>query len=658
MNKAVRTDDIRFLFSYDRWATERVLAALDDVQDKIWSGSRSSASATGTFVIHHLGATQRWRHAIQQDGEAPRPEDEPLLSIDELRRRWMAEWDAVDAWLPTLDDAFLAHVHEGEAILADARPRRQPRDAAPLRGRGPPHRRRALPRRDLDIIDYVEMVATDKGTRGSRPMGTRMKSSPASRRRIMDVAGATIAACWPTAAGFPAYLSLSGGMDPPGSTCSPRRPATRPSATSPPTSSMRASSSARPSTPVGEVNLVDPAGQWPSRPSRTSRSMASPAARTGTVEGQLGALPREEIAGATAETHEIAAPDLGHRLLAIVQARSNASVRAVFSHATAPAAALPGQIGPSTTTGPLVATVLQQGSKLVGATGAWAGAGAISYAYQWSRCDAAGAQCKTIRGATAVSYTPVAKDVGATLGFSVRGTDATGARTAYASLVGPVAGAGAGFASAGQPTVTGTPTQGQALQVSPGAWTQQPAVVAYQWLRCNENGRACAAIAGATAAAYAPGAEDVGHALVAVVRATAGEATQDAFSTATRPIVAAPGPASTAPPSISGALQQGKQVTGFRARGSAPARSPTRTGGTAATRPARTARCCAAPRRRRTRRRARTSAGRWPWRCSPPIRRARRRPTPASSGRSPPRARRSSPRRSPSSRARLHRGRR
>ena len=41
------------------------------------------------------------------------------------------------------------------------------------------------------------------------------------------------------------------------------------------------------------------------------------------------------IEGATAETHVVGAPDLGHALVAIVQARSGATSQAVFSVATA-----------------------------------------------------------------------------------------------------------------------------------------------------------------------------------------------------------------------------------------------------------------------------------------------------------------------------------
>jgi uncharacterized damage-inducible protein DinB len=113
----MRTDEVRYLFAYDRWATERLLAALDDVPDTLWSAVDAVGErGLGAILVHHLGASQRWRHGIQRDDMEPEPEREPLLSIDELRRRWRDEWEAVDAWLPTLDDDSLAYVHEGVAI--------------------------------------------------------------------------------------------------------------------------------------------------------------------------------------------------------------------------------------------------------------------------------------------------------------------------------------------------------------------------------------------------------------------------------------------------------------------------------------------------------------------------------------------------------------
>jgi Ca2+-binding RTX toxin-like protein len=50
-------------------------------------------------------------------------------------------------------------------------------------------------------------------------------------------------------------------------------------------------------------------------------------------------------------------------------------------------------------------------------------------AFQWLRCDGAGANCSTIPGATSVSYTPGSADIGATLRFRKTATNATGTQS-------------------------------------------------------------------------------------------------------------------------------------------------------------------------------------------------------------------------------------
>ena len=289
------------------------------------------------------------------------------------------------------------------------------------------------------------------------------------------------------------------------------------------------------------------------------------------------------IEGATAETYEVGAPDLGHALAAIVQARSGATSQAVFSVATAPAVAGAGPApapapapapgpepgdeavtGPLSSAPPFVAFVIQQGRQLTAAAGSWSGSGAIKYAYQWQRCDTAGAHCKSIRGATGRTYTFVAKDVGRTIGFRVRATDKNGTTRAYASLVGPVAGPRARLVSTGQPTIMGLPAEGQTLQVSAGSWNLTPTTIEYQWLRCNPNGRRCEPLPGATASTYAVTAADTRHALLAVVHATAGAASQFAVSVATPLAVTAltMGPSSSGLPTVTGMSKQGRQLTG------------------------------------------------------------------------------------------------
>ena len=141
--------DIRFLFAFDRWATTKVLDAAAGVDEATWSATNVvDERGLGGILVHHLGASQRWRHGLTgATGEAPRPEHEPLPDLAALRAAWEREWAGYDAWFDRMDPAWLDQEEEGVSALAGARPRRQPRDAAPLRGGGPADRRRPLPGR-------------------------------------------------------------------------------------------------------------------------------------------------------------------------------------------------------------------------------------------------------------------------------------------------------------------------------------------------------------------------------------------------------------------------------------------------------------------------------------------------------------------------------
>jgi hypothetical protein len=238
------------------------------------------------------------------------------------------------------------------------------------------------------------------------------------------------------------------------------------------------------------------------------------------------------IAGDRSDSHTIVRRDVAHALVAIVQARSETDSRAVLSLASAPVAGtVPNAAqGPTATAPPVAAGVVQAGKQLAGSAGTWSGAGTIEYRYQWYRCDAAGAHCLSIHGATKPTYLQVVKDISHTLGFAVRASDANGTTSAYAGLVGPVARAAATLVSTAQPTLSGTPAPGQTLQATAGSWSETPVALSYQWQRCNANGRLCTEIAHATAAGYAVTAADAGHTLLAIVQATAGARSQSAFS--------------------------------------------------------------------------------------------------------------------------------
>lgn len=106
--------DIQYLFAYDRWATRKVLEAAAGVDATVWGAVGAIGDrGLGSILVHQLGAHQRWRLGLAGSDVSPRPEREPLLSLEELGARWTQEWAATDDWLPTIDDAWLARLGEG-----------------------------------------------------------------------------------------------------------------------------------------------------------------------------------------------------------------------------------------------------------------------------------------------------------------------------------------------------------------------------------------------------------------------------------------------------------------------------------------------------------------------------------------------------------------
>ena len=80
---------------------------------------------------------------------------------------------------------------------------------------------------------------------------------------------------------------------------------------------------------------------------------------------------------------------------------------------------------PTNTVLPTVTGTATEGQILTGSDGTWTNAPA-GFTRTWLKCDAAGANCVAIAGATASTYTVAATDVGATLRYSVAATSALG----------------------------------------------------------------------------------------------------------------------------------------------------------------------------------------------------------------------------------------
>jgi len=241
------------------------------------------------------------------------------------------------------------------------------------------------------------------------------------------------------------------------------------------------------------------------------------------------------IPNATGTSYATSATDLGHALVALVKAANGTTIQYAFSTAT-PAVVAASVKGPVGITEPSVSGYPVVGQQLQAASGIWKGTGPTTFSYRWYRCDQNGAHCVLAQSSSSSVFTPLPKDAGRTIALTVRVTDAVGAATAYASLVGPVADADAALTPTTVPTIAGTARVGGALNVEWGVWTSKPIRYAATWLRCNTNGRLCSPIAGATRPSYVPTAADAGHTIVASVAATSGGATQSALTAATAPI--------------------------------------------------------------------------------------------------------------------------
>ncbi len=115
----MQADEIRFLFAYDRWATQAILDAVDGVGSAVWGQTGVVGDrGLGTILVHHLGSSLRWRKLFEDVpiDEGDKLERRQLPTVQELRARWREEWVAVDAWLPTLTDDVVASLDEGVPV--------------------------------------------------------------------------------------------------------------------------------------------------------------------------------------------------------------------------------------------------------------------------------------------------------------------------------------------------------------------------------------------------------------------------------------------------------------------------------------------------------------------------------------------------------------
>ncbi|MDP9386330.1 MAG: hypothetical protein M3P50_14100, partial [Actinomycetota bacterium] len=261
------------------------------------------------------------------------------------------------------------------------------------------------------------------------------------------------------------------------------------------------------------------------------------------------------ISGAAAQTYTLSPADVGYRIQAIVSATNPDGSTTVTTTQTAVVAINP----PANTSPPSVSGGTRVGQVLTAKVGSWTGTPTLAFAYQWLRCDANGAGCLPIDGATEEAYRLTDADLDLKLAVRVTAGNPGGTATRD-STASPLVTPAQPPVNTLEPAATGTPRDGETLSSTTGTWTGI-ATISYtrQWLRCDSAGDACAAIPGATASTYKLTADDTGRTVRVQVRATNPDGTQTARSAA-RAVAPAP-PLATRAPVQSGLAVDGRTLT-------------------------------------------------------------------------------------------------
>jgi hypothetical protein len=187
---------------------------------------------------------------------------------------------------------------------------------------------------------------------------------------------------------------------------------------------------------------------------------------------------------------------------------------------------------------PAISGTAALNTKLTADPGTWTSSYPLSFAYQWQRCDGAGANCANIRGATGTDYTPEFYDVrpGQTVRVVVTGSTITDVASAPSTVTAPIPSTSP--AALGVPELSGQTIDGGTVSATRGTWRSlEPYSLSFQWQRCEAS---CVDIEGARGPNYVPGPHDVELRLRVQVtaRSWSGQTTTGSVSSAT--VAAAP----------------------------------------------------------------------------------------------------------------------
>ena len=264
----------------------------------------------------------------------------------------------------------------------------------------------------------------------------------------------------------------------------------------------------------------------------------------------------EPIAGAAGAQLPLTAREVGGTVRVVVSAaNAGGSVDAVSAPSAVVAPATP---PPASTARPALSGDAVENGTLAATTGTWNDPQA-ALEVAWQRCDASGASCAAVDGASGAQFPLTSADVGSTLRVVVTATNSAGTAQAVSDPSAVVRAAVTAPANTTLPTLSGDAVEGATLAAAPGTWSDPAATLAFSWQRCDTSGANCGSIDGATGAQLPLTTAEVGSTIRAVVTATNAGGSTVAASEASAVVAPAPPapPVATGDPGISGDAVEG-----------------------------------------------------------------------------------------------------
>jgi subtilase family protein/fervidolysin-like protein len=141
---------------------------------------------------------------------------------------------------------------------------------------------------------------------------------------------------------------------------------------------------------------------------------------------------------ATTAKYTVQAADAGFAFRLLVTISNSFGSTTMASHLSLPVGgSAPAPTAPQNNVLPAITGTAQVGQVLTSSSGSWSGSPTV-FAYQWSRCDASGAACAEVAGATSPSYSATAVDAGTTLRVAVTASNSAGSSTAVSTATAAV----------------------------------------------------------------------------------------------------------------------------------------------------------------------------------------------------------------------------